>query len=148
MLAYATLVRYEPDPDRRSRYLDGLRGLYEYERPERQPLWAAIVALAEAGVADLPGAVRTLREMPMDHRDVRVDNRHRRDAVEDVVDRFEDRQWDRVFPYDEIHLMWWNSNPYRMVDGSSARSRQSPMPFLLAYWANRYAGTIGASSRR
>lgn len=148
MLAYATLVRYEPDPDRRSRYLDGLRGLYEYERPERQPLWAAIVALAEAGVADLPGAVRTLREMPMDHRDVRVDNRHRRDAVEDVVDRFEDRQWDRVFPYDEIHLMWWNSNPYRMVDGSSARSRQSPMPFLLAYWAHRYAGTIGAPARR
>jgi len=146
MLAYMTLTRYEPDPDRRQRYLEGLRGLYDYERPERQPLWAAIVALAEAGVADLPGAVRTLREMPMDHRDVRVDNRHRRDAKEDVVDRFEDRQWDRVFPYDEIHLMWWNSNPYRMADGSSPRVRQSPMPFLLAYWAGRYAGTLQAPS--
>jgi len=144
MLAYATLIRYEPDSERRARYLEGLRGLYDYERPERQPLWAAIVALAEAGVADLPGAVRTLREMPLDHRDVRVDNRHRRDAIEDVVDRFEDRQWDRVFPYDEIHLMWWNSNPYRMVDGSSPQARQSPMPFLLAYWASRYAGTLQA----
>jgi hypothetical protein len=142
MLAYATLLRYEPNPTRRAKYLDGLLGLYEYERPERQPLWAAIVALAVPGEAEVAKAVQTLREMPRDIRDWGVDNSHRKDCVRNVNDRFDDPQWDTVFPYDEIRTMWWNGNPYEMVGGSNGQGMVSPTAFQLAYWAQRYAGIL------
>ncbi len=148
MLAYATLIRYEPDDTRRAKWIDSLEGLYEYEVAERQPLWAAVVSLAKAGVADVGAAVQTLREMPGDLRDWRVDNTHRRDAIEDVHDRFDDRQWDRVFPYDEIRTMWWNGNPYEMIGGGSGRNHVSPTAFQLAYWAQRYAGILEAPPPR
>jgi hypothetical protein len=142
MLAYATLIRYEPDDARRALWIDGLAGLHEYEIPERQPLWAAIMALAEPGTAHVADAVQSLREMPVDHRDWLVDNSHRLDAVRQTNDRFSRPQWDTVFPYDEIRTMWWNGNPYAFVGGSQGRNIVAPMPYLLAYWAQRYSGIL------
>jgi hypothetical protein len=142
MLAYATLIRYEPNADRRAKWIDSLLGMYEFEIPERQPLWAAIVALATAGQAEVPAAVQTLREMPQDLRDWAVDNTHRKDAVHGPSDRFENPQWTTVFPYDEIRTMWWNGNPYAVAGGSWGRNTVSPTAFQLAYWAQRYAGIL------
>lgn len=142
MLAYHTLIRYEPRDDRRQRWIDSLLGMYRWEIPERQPLWTACVALATPGEARVGDGLRTLVEIPADLRNWRVDNTHRKDATRRVNDRFDDPQWDTVFPYDEIRTMWWNGNPYTMVDGGDGRGFQSPTAFLLAYWTSRYAGIV------
>jgi hypothetical protein len=142
MLAYHTLIRYEPRDDRRQLWIDSLLGMYQWEIPERQPLWTALVALATPGEAQFADGVRTLVEIPADLRNWHVDNTHRKDATRRPNDRFDEPQWDTVFPYDEIRTMWWNGNPYRMVDGGDGRGFQSPTAFLLAYWTSRYAGIV------
>jgi len=143
MLAYHTLIRYEPDPERRARFIEGLRFLYDHERGERNPLWAAFVSLLDGPeTADLDAAIQSLREIPFDRRDWLVDNSHRKDALDWPDDRHGQKQFDRVYPYDEIGTVWWNSNFRKKVDGGDGRSVQGPMAWLLPYWALRYAGVI------
>jgi len=142
MLAYTTLLRYEPDETRRAYWRESLKFLYDYERPERNPWWTSIYALSGGVDPDVESAVRTLREIPDDLREWYFDNSHRKDANLDVVDRFEDPQFDRVFPFDEIRTMWWNGNPYSVVDGGDGRGWQAPTAWLLPYYMARYAGLI------
>jgi hypothetical protein len=144
MLAYHTLIRYEPDDVRRAQWVKSLLFLYEEEKYEHNPLWAAFVALA-AGFdqTDMGPALQSLREIPFDRRGWRVDNSHRKDAIKLKNDRFDDPQWDRVFPYDEIKTIWWNTNLANFDEGGDGRSVGGPMAPLLAYWALRYAGVIG-----
>lgn len=144
MLGYHTLIRYEPDEDRRQKWIESLLFLYEWEKVERNPLWAAFTALL-AGFEhmDLEPALQSLREMPSDRRKWRVDNSHRKDALDWPADRFDDPQFDRVFPYDEIRTVWWNGNFHIKEDGGDGTRISGPMAWLLPYWALRYAGVIG-----
>ena len=143
MLAYQTLIRYEPDDDRRQLWTDGLLFMMEHEAPERNPLWNAYTALA-AGVevTDMEAALVSLKEMPFDIREWVMDNSHRVDAADWPDDRFGDPQFDAVFPYDEIRTVWWNGNLYEKTPGGSPKSLQGPVAWLLPYWALRYAGVI------
>ena len=142
MLAYHTLIRYEPDNDRRQRWIKSMMDMYEYEKKERNPLWVAIISGTMGEGYDLDEAIQTLREWPEDWREWLVDNSHRLDAVKDVSDRHGDAQFTTVFPYDEIRTMKWNGNPYAMTDGYDGRSVQAPWPWLLPYWMMRYNGVI------
>lgn len=144
MLAYTSIIRYEPNEERRRKWIESLEFLYESELPERNPWWAAICALSGCSdpATDVAGALRTLREMPDDNRKWRVDNRHRKDMEELDLDRHDDRQIDRVFSYDEIRTMWWNGNPYELINGGSGREWYSPTNFLLPYYMNLYAGLL------
>lgn len=144
MLAYQTLIRYEPDDARRALWIDGLAFLYAHERPEHNPLWAAYMALAAGSdAAEMGPALESLREMPLDRRQWRVDNNHRQDAESWPLDRFNDPQFDRAFPYDEIRTVWWNGNLYVKSHGGDGSRVSGPLAFLLPYWALRYAGVIG-----
>ena len=143
MLAYHTLIRYEPDDDRRQRWIDSLLAMYEWEIPERNPLWAAIVAAFVEEGYRLADAVRTLREWPEDWREWLVDNSHRKDVeIDPEFDRHGDEQFTTVLPYDEIRTMKWNGNPYAVKDGGDGRAVQAPWPWLLPYWMMRYYGII------
>ena len=143
MLAYQTLIRYEPDEDRRQLWIDGLLFLMDHEVGERNPLWNAYTALA-AGLeeTDMEAALQSLREMPFDLREWGMDNSHRMDAADWPNDRFGDAQFDTVFPYDEIRSVWWNGNLYEKSPGGNPKSLQGPLAWLLPYWALRYAGVI------
>ncbi len=141
-LAFLTLLRYEPHPERRERWIASLLGAWEYEEGERNPLKVLAMASAVHDVPGLDGGVRTLVEYPEDLRDVLVDNAHRRDAVRGVPDRFGDPQFTTVFPYDEVHTMRWDRNPYRVRDGGDGRMRMSPAFWLLPYWGLRYYHAI------
>lgn len=141
-LAYYTLLRYEPNPDRREILVKSILDFYEYEKPERHPWELGLVAAAVDRDVDLLGAVGTLKEMPTDWRQMLYDNSHRVDATEEVRDRHDHRQFDRVFPYDEIRTMKWNANPYTISDGGDPRAVLSPTPFQIAYWTMRYHGMI------
>ncbi len=142
MLAYTTLLRYEHNPERRAKWLANLLKFYEWEIPERQPMWAAVVALYSEDGARVEDAVRTMREIPRDLRKVLFDNSNRQDAKDNGIDRFKKPQWDRVFPYDEIRTMWWNGNPYSKVSGGSPQGYGGPMFYSIAYWMLRYAGVL------
>jgi hypothetical protein len=141
-LAYHTLIRYEPDADRRQQWIDSMLEVYAVEEPERNPLWAAVVAGAVADGAAVADAIDTLRVWPEDWRTWLMDNSHRLDAVVQGSDRFEGDQFDRVLPYDEIRTMKWNGNPYAVVGGGDGREVQGPWPWLLPYWMARYHGLI------
>jgi len=142
MLAYSTLIRYEPDATWRAYWLSSLKYLYDEERGERNPLWAAVYSVAGASDAEAVNARRTLREMPDDTREWGIDNSTRTDANGNGNDRFGDPQWDRVFPYDEIRTMWWNGNPFSATEGGSGAGVTSPTAWLLAYYMNIYGGVI------
>jgi len=143
MLAYHTLLRYEPNDLRRLTWIQGLLFFYEVEKVERNPLWAAFVSLlAGAQVADNAAALQSLREIPFDRRGWPVDNTHRKDATAWPNDRHGNAQVDRVFPYDEIKTTWWNTNFHAIADGGSGRIVQGPVAWTLPYWAFRYAGVI------
>ncbi|MCX7959806.1 MAG: hypothetical protein N3B13_12250, partial [Deltaproteobacteria bacterium] len=129
-------------PERRAKWLANLLKFYEWEIPERQPMWAAVVALYSEDGARVEDAVRTMREIPRDLRKVMFDNSHRQDARDNGNDRFKKPQWDRVFPYDEIRTMWWNANPYAKVSGGSPQQYGGPMFYSIAYWMLRYAGVL------
>ncbi|RME24901.1 MAG: hypothetical protein D6806_08860, partial [Deltaproteobacteria bacterium] len=143
MLAYHTLIRYEPDDSRRQRWIDSLLGMYEWEIPERNPLWTAIVAAFVPDGYKLEDALRTLREWPEDWREWLVDNSHRKDAeLDPELDRHGDEQFTTVLPYDEIRTMKWNGNPYAVKGGGDGRTVQAPWPWLLPYWMMRYYGVL------
>lgn len=144
MLAYHTLIRYEPDPERRALWIESLLFLHDHERVERNPLWAAFVALlAGSEHADVAEGLQSLREMPRDRRELHIDTSHRKDATDWPADRFDDPQWQEVFPYDEIRTVWWNGNLHVKQHGGAGNAVSGPMAWLLPYWAFRYSGLLG-----
>lgn len=138
MLAYTTLLRYEPNADRRAQYVRSLLDFYEYEREEHNPWQVAIIGAYHPGEVDTDGALRTLQDLTLDWRTWRVDNRHRRDAVRWPDDRHGNPQFSRVFAYDEIRTMKWNGSPYVVAGGGDGRGVLAPTPYLIAYWMMRY----------
>jgi hypothetical protein len=73
-------------------------------------------------------AARSFRGWPVDWREWLVDNAHRLDAAVDVPDRFDDAQFEIVFPYDEIRTMQWNGNPYAVKAAAPAPRCRGPGP--------------------
>jgi hypothetical protein len=141
-LAYYTLLRYEPNADRRKIWIQSILDFFANERPERNPWQVATIASAVDQNVALDDAMETLREMPLDLREMLYDNSHRVDADLGQSDRGGSPQFTRVFPYDEIRAALWNSNPYSVVGGGDARNVIPPTPYLIAYWMGRYHGLI------
>jgi hypothetical protein len=138
ILAYFTLLRYEPDAARRATWAKALRDFYEWEKPERNALELGLMASAIDDV-DAAAAAQTLREIPADRRGWRMDNTHRQDAkLSPFPDRFDDPQFESVFPYDELGELEWNGNLYAVAQGGDGRAVQGVWPFLLPYWSLRY----------
>jgi len=71
-----------------------------------------------------------------------VDNSHRVDAAPDGEDRHGNPQFSAGLPYDEIHLMRWDSNPYQVSKGGDGTTRHTPIFWLLPYWGLRYYGAV------
>ncbi|GAB4297363.1 MAG: hypothetical protein Kow0090_12640 [Myxococcota bacterium] len=144
MLVFHSLIRYEPNDERREIWKKSLLDFYETERKERNPLWSAFVAGLAGKGYDAEGAVKTLREMPQDLRIWSIDNSHRKDYIIDKAKgRHGELQFTEVPPYDEIRTMWWNGNPYAVARESDELELEGPMAYLLAYWSARYYGVVG-----
>lgn len=141
-LAFITLLRYDPNADRRQLWIQSMVDAFEYEAGERSPLKSLALACAVDEVPGLDGGVRTLREYPLDMRQFEVNNVHRTDAELDVNDRHGDPQFTTVLPYDEIAMRRWDGNPYGVSDGGSGAQIMSPTFWLLPYWGLRYYGAI------
>jgi hypothetical protein len=141
-LAYYILLRYEPNADRRAIWEKSILDFYEAERPEHNPWELSVVASTIDKNVDLDAGMASMRQLPLDLRDMLYDNSHRVDADRGPNDRSGSPQFTRVFPYDEIRYSLWNGNPYSVSDGGDARVMTSPTPYLIAYWTARYHGLI------
>ena len=143
-MAFHALMRYEDDPARRATWLEGLEGLWQTQRPERNPefnmTWAL---LTEAEEIDLDASIETLKLIPWELVGWRVDNSPRADyELDPEPDRFGDPQALAVFPYDERHIMRWSINPYALAGGDGGHSEEAGTYWLLPYWMGRYGGLI------
>jgi hypothetical protein len=139
-LSYYPLLLYEKDPMLRGAYLQSLERSWLVERPERNPLWNFIYAIGSGSKEfDLVDSIRTLREIPLDLITWTMTNSHRLDIPIDTrLDRQVRRQSLIVLPYDELPVMKWNGNPYRLDGGNEGRSEDDGAFFLLPYWMGRY----------
>lgn len=150
MLAFHSLIRYEPDPEWRARWQESLLGIYETELDEENPLWAAFVAGLTGEERQRAAVLESLREYPMDLRYWRFDHSHRLDqSIRPERDRFGNSQLDEwPPPYDEQPVRWWDQSPYYVVSEGDGRSMRGPMGYSIAYWAARYYGLLGEPEQR
>lgn len=149
-LSYYPLFLYEDDPELRRLYLESLYRAWRIERPEKNPLWNFIFAAATRGEEDfdLPGALETLRDIPMDLTEWEVKNSVRADLAYDLFkDRKGNPQLTRPLPAGERAVSKWNGNPYRMDEGGGGTGEDDGSYFLLPYWMGRHHGWIGAPRR-
>ena len=143
-LAWLTLIRYDPDPVRREKWVKSMSDAYKWEAEERNPLKSLALAAALAESPGLEAGVQSLVEYPEDLRLWFFDNSHRLDAEHDIDDRHGDPQFKTVFPYDELPVLRWDHNPYGMTSNGDGRTRMNPAFWLLPYWGLRYYGAICA----
>ena len=140
-VAYFTLLRYEPNPDRRAIWIQSIRDFYGWEKGERNALEIAMMSSAIEDPAAVDAA-QMLHEMTLDWREWLYDNSHRQDAETDILDRHDNEQFTVTFPYNEIRTLKWNTNPKAVSGGGNSASVQAPRPWLLPYWMMRYYGAI------
>lgn len=143
-LSYYPLMLYESEPGLRRTYMTSLTRSWRVEEAERNPLWNFIYA---AGTGDegshLAESITTLQQIPMDLVEWKVVNSHRFDIpVNPVSDRFNRLQSLVVLPHDELPMMKWNGNPYRLDGGRDGMREDDGAFFLLPYWMGRFHGYI------
>ncbi|MBI5479983.1 MAG: hypothetical protein HY906_14045 [Deltaproteobacteria bacterium] len=143
-LALYTLMRLETDPALWAVWREGLEGLWQARRPERDPeLNMIYAALARADAYDLDQSVETLQKLPLDMVQWGLDLSHRWDRDEDPeLDRFDQKQNRFVFPYAERMPERWSENPFAYRQGGDGHAESSGTFWLLPYWMGRYVGVI------
>ena len=142
-LASLTLLRLEENESIRSAVLCGLEDHWEYERTERQPMFAFIHAAATGRDDDVCEGIRTLREIPYDLIHYRMENSKRKDLVYDTEQEewHENAQIKFALPYDEMNVDRPDAGAFRL--DNHAGGAQEPTVYLLPYWIGRYYGIIG-----
>ena len=142
-LALYTLITYETDEHRMEAWQEGLAGLFEVQRPERNPEHNLLYGcLSGAETYDVEDGVATLQEMSLSLLRWRTDNGHREDFEPAGADGGGHDQSDRVFPMDERQPWRWSENPYRLLYDGSGTSEASGTLWLLPYWGGRWCGAI------
>ena len=141
-LAFLTLLRYDPNADRRALWLQSILDANEYELGERNPLKSLAIASAGKEIPGLEAGVRTLQEFPHDLRLWRTDNSHRTDYEQGPNDRHGDPQFTKAPPYDETLVKRWDQNPYAIITGSDPSRQMTTSFWLLPYWGLRYYNAI------
>lgn len=144
MFPMVLLLTYEQDPNLRAMYMMGLKHHWEFERPERTPLWNIIYGGLTGRFWDAEPAVQSLAELPLDIVVWEMRNSHRADLVwdEEVEREYGRKQLAVPLPVDEQPLRRSGAQPY-MADGGNGRSTVDPtMGFLQPYWMARYWGLI------
>lgn len=147
-LSFYQLLRYEDDPGLRAKYTDGLRQAWRYKYLEENSLFSVIFGAALGAAEDfaLPAAVDTLRDMPFDLVDWRMENSHRADVtMNPFPNQFGQMLSNRSLPPlppAERAITEWNEDPYLLDAGGGGTREKNGAFWLLAYWLGRYHGFI------
>ncbi len=138
---YWPLVRFAFTDELRARYLAAVADHWQFERPERYPIWNFIFAACGGREFDAAGAVWTLRGTPLDTIAWRMTNSHRRD-VHKLPPNFMRRELAELLPPGERLIARINTQPF-ILDQGDERTDFPGDEFLLGYWLGRYVGAIG-----
>ena len=140
-LSYWILYRYAFNDDLRTQYRKTIKGHWEAERPEKNPLWNFIYADTGAEEFDLAESIWSLREFPLDTISWSVRNSDRKD-LQFLEPNFREQTTRHVLPPDERPMSKYNGNAFRLDGGSGGRREFSGDIYLLPYWMGRYLGVI------
>lgn len=141
---YWPLVRFAFDDSLRQRYLAAMADHWQFEQPERYPIWNFLFAACGGREFDPSGAIWTLRGTPLDTIAWRVKNSHRRD-IHRREPNFMGRELEELLPPGERLIARINTQPF-ILDHGDDRTDFPGDEFLLGYWLGRYVGAIGPAS--
>jgi len=140
-LSYWILYRYAFNDELRTQYREAIKGHWQAERPEKNPLWNFIYADTGAEEFDLSESIWSLKEFPLDMISWTVRNSERKD-LQFLEPNFRQQTTPNVLPPDERPMSKYNGNAFRLDGGNGGRREFSGDIYLLPYWMGRYLGLI------
>ncbi|MCA9734040.1 MAG: hypothetical protein H6696_04320 [Deferribacteres bacterium] len=166
-MGYYHLVKYEKDPERRSRFAISLWDSWKMEEPEMNPLFNFITAAVCKDVTYTDAfdtqsteptgtwhedAIETLKRIPLDRVDWRHDNSERIDILrphksneaydERPLARKGYRSNGKVIPADETYYNHWNHDVWALQAGGNGHGLGDGAIYLLPYYMGLYHGFI------
>jgi hypothetical protein len=166
-MAYYHLIKYENDPERRSRYAASFNLSYHLEQPEMNPFFNFTYAAVCSDIAFtntygthhlapssgwLDDTVDQLKRFPLDRRNWGHKNNHRIDIVRlhEANRNFDESSFDgkgyrvngKVIPVDECYFNHYNYDPWRLDTGGNGQGLGCGTVFLLPYYMGLYHGFI------
>ena len=145
MQAFFVLLRYEPDPDLRDKWLEGWRRTYGNIRLQQGAWWDMVNAVVGGDDPDLALAGRWLRLAPVDMIRWPMHNSQRRDLIPPPAYYHQDgamRSDGLILPYDERPNDRWNTDQFRLDGGLGAGVEMDGADVLAPYWMGRYYGFV------
>jgi hypothetical protein len=140
-LSYWILYRYAFDDKLREQYREAIKGHWQIERPEKNPLWNFIYAATGAEEFDLAESIWSLKQFPLDTTSWNIRNSDRKD-LQFLEPNFREQTAADVLPPDERPISKYNGNAFRLDGGDGGRREFSGDVYLLPYWMGRYLGII------
>jgi len=143
-LPYYTYIHAD-QPFVRNEFKLSITRAHKIAKTEKSSLWNIIYGTTGVQEFGLEDAAWCLRTWPLDWIDWPYYNQNRTDYIMSpyISRNGYSRQAMRVFPYDEISIGRWNSNPFDLT-GGSGYDESDPSAYLLPYWMARYHGFISA----
>jgi hypothetical protein len=139
---YWTLHRFAFNRGLQHQYARAIREHWEFERPEKYPIWNFLHSAAGGGGdCDADGAVWTLRAWPLDTVTWRVQNSHRHDLTK-LPKNFYRREMAELLPPGERPYSRLNTQPFLLDGGDGGHIELPGDEFLFGYWLGRRQGLI------
>lgn len=145
-LAYWSLYPYAFNDELKEKYREAIRDHWEWERPEKNPLWNFCYAMTGAIEFDLDESIWHLKEFPLDLIQFETKNSHRKD-IEFVEKNFWGQTTTEVLPPDERPHVKHNHNFFDLDSGDRNCELSAGDTFLLPYWMGRFLGVISAPGK-
>jgi len=145
--AFFILLRYEPDPALREKWIEGWRRSYSNMREQQAALWDLVNAVVGGEDPRFELTARWLQLAPADMIRWNQHNSHRLDLAPppDYYDQAGRIRSDGyIIPYDERPCDRWNTNQYKVDGGHGGLREMDGADVLAPYWMGRYYGFIVA----
>jgi len=143
--AFFVLLRYEPDPELREKWLEGWRRTYSNILLQQGGWWDMTNAVLGGDDPDFTMATRWLRLAPVDMIRWNQHNGNRLDLAPppDFYDQDGRMRSDGyIIPYDERRCDRWNTDQFKVDGGHDGYVEMDGADVLAPYWMGRYYGFI------
>jgi len=147
-LAYFGLYPYAFTPELQNDYKKSIQDHWQVERPEKNALWNFIYAATGAEEFDLDNSIWFLKTYPMDLRNWKMQNSHRKDITL-LPDNFRLQTTKELLPMTETPLYRHNGNIFDLDrNGDGKQLISAGDTWLLPYWMGRYLGVISVPQKK